>query len=95
MSDITVKAFKMVSGEEIVARVVSENDDSFLVSKPLVLMATPHESGQMQIGMIPWMMTAQEGDLELAKQSIAATTTPAKQFEDGYLQQTTNIALGA
>lgn len=96
MSEPTVKAFKMISGEEVVAKVTHENTENYYVTKPLVLMATPQANGQMSIAMVPWMMTADaDSELAIAKSAVGAVMSPSKQFADGYLQQTTNIALGA
>jgi topoisomerase IA-like protein len=51
MSDITV--IKMMNGEEIITKVVKEDESTFTCEKPAIIMLSPNQKGngvQVQIG---------------------------------------------
>ncbi len=87
--------FKLINGEELIGKVVEEDDNTYTLAKPRVMMVQPAGNGQMQVGMIPWLVGTPDGDCKVYKDKIAGE--PAgdlpKQLEDGYLQQTSNIQL--
>lgn len=89
-----IRAFKLISGEELIANVIEVTDDFFMVEKPLALITNPGENGQMSIGMIPWSVADPEGTIKLHTRVIAGETSNImKMLLDGYLQQTTGIML--
>ena len=68
--------FKLVTGEEIVAQVVSVEDDHYMVSKPCTIM--PNQQGQMQ--MIPSAFTMElDKDVQINTSAVAMIV---KGFED-------------
>lgn len=86
-----VVTLKFTSGEELIGRLVSEDDTTFTVSKPMVLTMNP--SGG--IGMTPFLFTASENiDIPVYKSALAAQAVKSsKPMADSYLTGTTGIAL--
>ena len=84
-----VVSIKLVTGEEIIAKMIEETANEYKISKPLVLSV-----GQQGMGMIPMMFTVdQEKDLKISKSSVVLIASTEKQFANQYLQGTTGIAM--
>lgn len=92
----TVLLVKLQSGEEVVGRIKKEDDTSYTLSNARLLMVQPDQSGQMSIGMIPWIVGAPDSDVVMQKSQISGRIVNVpKAFEDGYLQQTSGIQFAA
>lgn len=84
-----VVSLKISSGEELIARFVSEDKDYFVVTKPNVLMMN-----QQGMGMVPFMMTSNpDQDYSIAKQNIIAISQTDDDVGKIYLSKTSSIAL--
>jgi hypothetical protein len=44
----TLVSFKLVNGDEVIAKVVEETADEFIVSKPMIVVPSPQGIGLMQ-----------------------------------------------
>ena len=90
-----IRLFKLVTGEEMIAKVVKEDNNRWNVESPRVLVAQPTGNGQMGIAMIPWIVGAPDCTTTLSEKDIVGTpiSNLSKQLEDGYLSQTSGIAL--
>ena len=85
-------AIKLISGEELLGKVQSENDTSIVLSDVLGLIAQQTPTG-VQIGLGPFMMSNPEGDLGIEKNAIVVRTTPNADLEKGYMERTSKIDL--
>jgi hypothetical protein len=84
-----VVTMKLMSGEELIAKLVEENDKGFKLSKPMVL-----SMGPQGIGMIPFAMTVDmEKDITVRNSAVISVEATEKQFSDAYVQNTTGIKL--
>lgn len=84
-----VVSFKLSSGEEIITKLVEENDRGYKISKPMVL-----SMGPKGIGMVPFMFTMTEDkDVLINRTAVMSITNTDKQFADQYIQGTTGIKL--
>jgi len=79
---------KLISGEEIIARLEAENSDSIKVSKPLTISLGPQG-----LGMIPFMFLNGSTTIDIKHAHILAMGVAKKEAADQYLQGTTGIAL--
>lgn len=80
--------FKLVTGEEIVAEVVSVEDDHYMVSKPCTIM--PNQQGQMQ--MIPSAFTMElDKDVQINTSAVAMIFEPNESVQSAYTKATTGI----
>jgi len=80
---------KLSSGEELVARFVSETDTKLTVKKPLAIMAT-----QQGLGLGPYAFTIrQDSDLSLNKNVVVFVTKTETEMAKQYVTSTTGIQL--
>lgn len=78
---------KLVTGEEVITKLVSVNDNSYVVSKPLVLSISAQGPA-----MTPLLLTADlDGDINLPKQTIIAVAKTEKTTANQYIKGTTGI----
>lgn len=84
---------KLSTGEELVARFDSDTDDELKVVKPTVLTLNPNDGNAM---LIPWLMSIDTGSSDpvvIGKQQVVAISRPHKGIADGYMKETTGLAL--
>ena len=93
MSDVI--ALKLSSSEEIIARVSDRDGATISVTKPMVVGIGPSPDNPRGpvIQMIPWVVSNQDGDIVINTNHVVAETVPHKEIVDGYIQQTTGIAI--
>jgi hypothetical protein len=105
----SVKSFKLVTGEEVVAEVVRELSGnqvlsemtaysgavtSYIVRRPHVLQFQQVAPGQFGLALIPWTLSAPDIDrLEIPASTVVVCFAPAMNVEKQYLEQTSGIAL--
>ena len=87
-----IVAIKLVSSEELIGKVLSDDDDTITLGDVLGLIAQQTPTG-MQVGLVPFMMSNPEGDLTFQKSAITTRTTPSAELEKGYLERTSKIDL--
>jgi hypothetical protein len=82
-----VVTFKLVNGDEIVAKVVEILGQDYVVERPCVVV--PNQQG---IGIIQAMFTANPGkSIDLSKNHIMMMAPTEDRMRDHYLQVTTGI----
>ena len=86
-----VVVIKLVTGEEIITKLVEPDVTSYSISRPLVFTMHP-QTGQP--ALIPWLMSLNPKDpkpVVINKSAVVGMTTPAKEIADSYTQVTTGI----
>jgi len=86
-----VVTIKLVSGEELIAKLTEINTDSFTVTRPLVFTINP-QNGQAMI--IPWLMSVEPKEptpMTINKSATIVVTKTVKQIADNYTQATSGI----
>lgn len=84
-----VHVFKISTGEEIITRVVSEDDKEYMIEKPLQLAM-----GQQGFQFVPFMVMTDAGKPQsLKKDKIVSDASPSPKTESQYESITTGIAL--
>jgi hypothetical protein len=81
-------SIKLISGEEIIARLEEETSDKVKIYKPLSV-----NIGPTGLGMMPFMFLAASDTLEIKTQHIIAMSSSKKEAADQYVQGTTGLAL--
>lgn len=79
---------KLSSSEELIARFVSENDDYFTIEKAVILIQSPQG-----VGMMPWMMSAEETNIAINKRNVIAVVKTKPEVAKAYTENTSNIKL--
>ena len=78
---------KLVTGEEIITKFISSDDNGYKVSKPLVLSITAQGPA-----MTPFLFTAElEGEITLPKNVAIAVAKTEKTTANQYIKGTTGI----
>ena len=73
MSD--VKVFKLFSSEELIATIVSSDDQTITIEDPITLAYQPMGDGKMSVGFAPFMPQS-TGQIVLQKTAVACTAAP-------------------
>ena len=82
-----IVSFKLVNGDEILARVLNSNSESWTITKPLTVV--PSEKG---LGLVQSMLTMSLDDsVELQRSSVAMHTLTVAELGDHYILTTTGI----
>jgi hypothetical protein len=83
-----IVAFKLVNGDECVAKIVEVTPLEFVVSKPCTVVPSPKGIGMMQS-----LFTAElTKDVHLSATHVLMHAPVVKEIKDYYLQTTTGIA---
>lgn len=98
---MAVLAFKMISGQEIVAEATpgfttlnSKSPSYYLLTKAHVLQIQGDGRGGVGLVLIPWFLSSPDArNVEVQLTHIVAIVTPDPQVEKQYLSQTSGISL--
>ena len=83
-----IVSIKLVSSEEILAKVIEDQETHITVSKPVILMQNPGGG----ISAIPFVATGDKNDtVNLSKQHVLAITLTAPAFSTQYIKVTSSI----
>lgn len=84
-----VVSFKMVNGDELVAKVLEETDAGFAIASPCTVM--PSQQG---IGLIQSLFSAeQDAKVFLSKQHVMFHTETLEQMRVHYIKTTTGVEI--
>lgn len=81
-----IKVVRLTTGEEVIANVV-ENQSTITLEKPLLLI--PMQEGKLTFAT--WLPYMEGNELEVNRNSVMFSFTPAKQMEDQYASATGQI----
>ena len=86
---MNVKLIRMWSGEDVVADVVKENEDSIVFINPIVAVPT----GQGQMGFAPWSPLLKEKgiELEIPRNYVVYISEPQDTTVEGYTNMFSTI----
>ena len=81
-----VGAFKLITGEEIIAQVTKETATSYSFHKPLsmVMAENPDNPQQTRVMFTPWMVAAGDNDVEVLHQHIVAMSAARADASEQY-----------
>ena len=82
-------SIKLLAGEEIIAKFISDEESSVIVERATTMAANP----QGGLALVPWMMSALPEQIELNKATIITMSPTAKEIADKFIEATTNIQL--
>lgn len=84
--------FRLVSGEEIIAKVVTMTDSTIEITDAVSIVYHPTNDGRMSAGFAP-LMPYTEDNLTIYKHAIAARGTVKQQMLDQYNRVFSNIVI--
>ncbi|MBT4697198.1 MAG: hypothetical protein HN982_03815 [Candidatus Marinimicrobia bacterium] len=90
-----VKVLKLITGEEVIARITKEENSLITLEKPMTLqMMSPNTStGQMGFAMVPWLVAAKNEKIAISTEHILVTDDASDQTGKNYLQIVTGLSL--
>ena len=92
-----VKVLKLITGEEVIARVTEEEKNYSLITleKPMTLQMIPPttSTGQVGFALVPWMKAAKNEKVTISTEHIIAEDEASEQTEKNYLQVVTGLSL--
>ena len=90
-----VKVLKLITGEEVIARVSEERSDLITLDKPMTLQMLPPNTSTGQVGfaMVPWIKAAKNDKVTISIDHVLVTDEASDQTEKNYLQVVTGLSL--
>ena len=90
-----VKVLKLITGEEVIARVSEERSDLITLEKPMTLQMMPPNTSTGQVGfaLVPWMKAAKNDKATISIDHVLDTDEASDQTEKNYLQVVTGLSL--
>ena len=90
-----VKVLKLITGEEVIARVSEEHNDLLTLEKPMTLQMIPPNTstGQMGFALVPWIKAAKNDKTTISIEHVLVTDEASNQTEKNYLQVVTGLSL--
>ena len=83
---MTIKAVKLVSGEELVVEITDENDSSVTFKNPAAsVLQRSQNTGGAALGFMPWMHAA-DGPFTVDRNKIICIANVADEVKNGYNQ---------
>lgn len=86
-----VVCFKLSSGEEVIAKVKSSDENTFILASARTLVAMQKGAGLAPIAS----MGEQNVEICLSKSSVMFTYSPQKDIESKYTQEVSNISIAS
>jgi hypothetical protein len=86
-----VVCFKLASGEEVIAKIKSDDESTFVLTASRTLVAMQNGAGLAPIAS----MGEADAEIQLRKDSVMFTYLPQKDIEGKYIQEVSNIAVAA
>ena len=89
-----VKVLKLITGEEVIARITKEKNKLISLKKPMTLQMMPSTAtGQVGIALVPWMKSGKNEKVTISIEHILVEDEAAEQTEKNYLQIVTGLSL--
>ena len=92
-----VKVLKLITGEEVMARVSDDLTDGgglIILDNPMTLQAVPtNQQGQMGFALVPWLMSGKSTKITISIDHIIAQDDPKDKTEKNYLEKVTGLTL--
>ena len=90
-----VKVLKLITGEEVIARVSEENSNLLTLEKPMTLQMIPPNTSTGQVGfaLVPWIKAAKNDKTTISIEHVLVTDEASNQTEKNYLQLITGLSL--
>ena len=90
-----VKVLKLITGEELIARVIEEKNNLITLEKPMILQMIPPNTSTGHVGfaLVPWIKAAKNEKVIISTEHIIAEDEGSEQTQKNYLQMVTGLSL--
>jgi len=86
-------ALKLSTGEELIARVISDTTDYVIVSHARVVGLHQDSQGRVGVGMTEYSLTNTDAEVKIYNQHIVCKYETSSEAERSYITATSGIAL--
>ena len=90
-----VKVLKLITGEEVIARITEEENNLISLKQPMTLQMLPPNTSTGQVGfaLVPWIKAAKNDKTTISIDHVLVTDEASDQTEKNYLQVVTGLSL--
>ena len=89
-----VKVLKLITGEEVIARISTERSNLLTLDKPMILQMMPaNQQGQVGFAIVPWLMAGNSEKITISTEHILAEDVVKSEIEKNYLANVTGLTL--
>ena len=89
-----VKVLKLITGEEVIARVSTESSNLLILDRPMILQMMPaNQQGQVGFAIVPWLMAGNSEKITISEEHILAVDEVKSEVEKNYLANVTGLTL--
>lgn len=75
-----IKLIRMVSGEEVIAKIVETTSEGVQIESPVILLP----AGQGRLAIVPWLPYAETDNMVIPSKAIAFVVTPKTDLVNEY-----------
>ncbi len=86
-----IVSLKLTTAEEVIGKITSETDETFVVNRPLALGPMP--DGRAGAGLFPWLLSGKTDDVVVNKTTIIGFSHTTEEVAQKYIESTTNIQI--
>ena len=88
---MNVKLIKMWTGEDVIADLVRETDDTIVITNPIMVVPTGDKG---QIGLAPWspIIKGKDVEIEVTRRYVVYINEPQDDIVSNYREMFTGIA---
>jgi hypothetical protein len=87
-----IVTFRLVGGEEVVGKLTDLKMDTYQIDRPVLIAATMQGSQQASLGFLPFMMSAEEGNVTFHRDNIVTSLVATREdVAAAYRQATSSI----
>jgi hypothetical protein len=88
-----IVSIKLITNEEIIARLVQQDDSTVTIQRPLIMAITPDDKGRIAIQMMPFFSLGGRPDarIQLQRSHMLFMTISNDEARAGYIQNTSGI----
>lgn len=87
-------SLKLMTGEELVCKLKSKENNVWTVYNPLVLVISPDQSGNQSVNVIPYMFGQnKDNSVKISDDKVLAHCLTQENIKNQYIEMTTGIKI--
>ncbi len=91
---MSTQVLKLITGEEIIGKVLEDNEEYISLSNVRSIELVENDDG-LSVRLYPYMYSSQDAELDFEYEHIITYCLPDEELEKTYLEQCLNIDISA
>ena len=83
-SDSKIVGFRLLSGEDVVGRVIGNSQTSVRIERPCVIIVRPNPNGTASAAIVPWMMFSDDKEVTINSDHLLYRYTPKQDLMNAW-----------